>query len=192
MEIAFETHPPLMKTEDGINTNENIIPKIENSSRSWNNLLVIDTISNKTARFLLLAFKIFGLLFCGLWMNVANCDKIPPTLKSGLFDFYMIICAICIFHFCVVCIVSRTETGFLTFILTLLLTFFEGVYLWVILAYIERMERPLLCRKEREIMTFHPNFKSNWTNYPIGCSDCDIIEATQRGKIPTNCTFFDP
>ena len=76
------------------------IPEIENSTRSWKGLFDIDTISNNMAR-LLLAFKMIGLLTCGVWMNFA--DNIPATVKSG-----MIICAIgVVIHFCIVCIVSN-------------------------------------------------------------------------------------
>ena len=111
------------------------IPEIENSTRSWKGLFDIDTISNNMAR-LLLAFKMIGLLTCGVWMNFA--DNIPATVKSG-----MIICAIgVVIHFCIVCIVSNR----ITLILTLLLGIFEGFFFWIILAYIDAMETFLLCR----------------------------------------------
>jgi len=155
------------------------IPEIEDSTRSWKGLFDIDTISNNMAR-LLLAFKMIGLLTCGVWMNFA--DNIPATVKSG-----MIICAIgVVIHFCIVCIVSNR----ITLILTLLLGIFEGFFFWIILAYIDAMETFLLCRIERSglILSISSDYKSV---YPNGCSDCDIIEAWhQRGMIPTNCTHF--
>ena len=111
-----------------------------------------------------------GLLTCGVWMNFA--DNIPATVKSG-----MIICAIgVVIHFCIVCIVSNR----ITLILTLLLGIFEGFYFWIIFAYINAMETPLVCKIER----FH-------SHYPIGCTDCDIIEASLNGMISRNCTFND-
>ena len=184
MKIAFEIYPPLVG-KDGNNINEknhqkyeNIIPKIEDSSRSWKGLLDIDTISNTLPR-LCLAFKIIGVLLYGLWMNIANCDKIPPT-KLAKFKLGMIMCFIGAFHFCVVCYVSKKVTAFLTLILTILIGIFEGFYFWIILAYINAMETPLVCKIER----FH-------SHYPIGCTDCDIIEASLSGMIPRNCTFND-
>ena len=91
----------------------------------------IDTISNNLAR-LFLAFKIIGLLLYGLWMNIANCDKIPPTVLAKL-KLGMIMCFIGAFHFCVVCYVSKKVTAFLTLILTILFGIFEGFYFWIIL-----------------------------------------------------------
>ena len=152
--------------------------KIEDSSRSWKGLHDIDTISNILPR-LFLAFKIIGVLLYGLWMNIANCDKIPPTVLAKL-KLGMIMCFIGAFHFCVVCYVSKKVTAFLTLILTILLWIFEGFYFWIILAYINAMETPLVCKIER----FH-------SHYPIGCTDCDIIEASLSRMIPRNCTFND-
>ena len=112
-------------------------------------------------------------------MNIGNYDKIPPTelakLKLG-----MIMCVIGVFHFCVVWHVSKKVTAFLTLILTILFGIFEGFYFWIILAYINAMEIPLVCKIER----FH-------SHYPIGCTDCGIIEASLSGMIPRNCTFND-
>ena len=113
-------------------------------------------------------------------MNVANCEKIPPT-ELAKFRLGMIMCVIGVFHFCVVWHVSKKVTAFLTLILTILLWIFEGFYFWIILAYINAMETPLVCKIERNGL--NPSIHSQ---YPIGCSDGDIIKGT-----PTNCTFYD-
>ena len=113
-------------------------------------------------------------------MNVAICDKIPPT-KLAKFKLGMIMCVIGVFHFCVVWHVSKKVTAFLILVLTILFGIFEGIYFWIILAYIDAMETPLVCKIERSGL--NPSVHSQ---YPIGCSDGDIIKGT-----PTNCTFYD-
>ena len=152
---------------------------MEDSSRSWKGLYNIDPISNILPR-LSLAFKIIVVLIYGLWINIANCEKIPPT-ELTKFKLAMIMCVIGVFHFCVVCHVSKRVTPFLSLILTILLGIFEGFYFWIILVYINAMETPLVCKIERSGL--NPSVQSQ---YPIGCSECDIIKGT-----PTNCTFYD-